>query len=765
MPNQPQSIIKQSTRADRGIIQRPQLTPHLQHHIINERQLLLVSESFNTLLHGELQCYLIPLLDGTHELREIVTNSQDKFSEQDIYNVIFSLSSRGYIVSAEHGLDRKTATYWSSLGSSPRWAEHQLVTHKVEIVGDSQLAQSLTRNRVQIGTNDPVLSLVHCTNYLEERLNQINNQQLLSKKPWALVQLSGLEPMIGPIFKADRIAPCWQCLTTRMKCHKEVHEFLRSVAGEEGAFKPIGAPPAIQEFVAGFFAAEIAKWIVLREHAAINKNVLAVNLVSLESCKHQVTRRPQCHACGDESLFCSDREPKKLRLVSCAKSGTNKSGSRTVPPEMTLAKYRHLISRISGVVTWLSRTTDDHDSWLHVAWAGSNLGLKTNRLSSLRHGLRSKSAGKGSSRAQAQVSALCEAIERYSGGLLGDEIQIKKCLVDFADDSAIHPNSVQLFSEDQLQNAEKINDDGHPYNVIPQPFCAEREYDWTPVWSFTQSRQRYLPTSMLYMMVPEQRGPADYRADSNGCAAGNSIEEAILQGFLELVERDAFAIWWYNKLQVAEVDLSVFDDEFLMTTSTYYEQYNRELWLLDITSDFGIPSYVAVSRRIDVNNEDIIYGAGSHLDAKIAATRAVCELNQCLTWLPRPGRQDSLPTIDDPFAISWWKNGRLDNCPWLKPLTGAKNEGFSKHVIFDSDDLRADVDYCRSLVEAQGMEFLVLDQTRPDIKLPVVRVIVPGMRHFRARYAAGRLYDVPVKMGLQKYPLREFQLNSVPVVI
>ena len=45
------------------------------------------------------------------------------------------------------------------------------------------------------------------------------------------------------------------------------------------------------------------------------------------------------------------------------------------------------------------------------------------------------------------------------------------------------------------------------------------------------------------------------------------------------------------------------------------------------------------------------------------------------------------------------------------------------------------------------MEFLVLDQTRPDIGMPVARVIVPGMRHFWARFAPGRLYDVPVGMG------------------
>jgi ribosomal protein S12 methylthiotransferase accessory factor len=60
---------------------------------------------------------------------------------------------------------------------------------------------------------------------------------------------------------------------------------------------------------------------------------------------------------------------------------------------------------------------------------------------------------------------------------------------------------------------------------------------------------------------------------------------------------------------------------------------------------------------------------------------------------------------------------------------------------------------------------LVLDQTRPDIGLPVVKVLVPGLRHFWARYAPGRLYDVPVQMGWLAQPLREEQLNPVPMFL
>jgi ribosomal protein S12 methylthiotransferase accessory factor len=63
------------------------------------------------------------------------------------------------------------------------------------------------------------------------------------------------------------------------------------------------------------------------------------------------------------------------------------------------------------------------------------------------------------------------------------------------------------------------------------------------------------------------------------------------------------------------------------------------------------------------------------------------------------------------------------------------------------------------------MELLVLDQTRPDVGLPVVKVIVPGMRHFWARFAPGRLFDVPVLLGRHAHPVRYEEINPVPLFV
>ncbi|MDE0363497.1 MAG: TOMM precursor leader peptide-binding protein, partial [Rhodospirillaceae bacterium] len=507
--NTRRGILTRTTPEDLGLVELPALTPHLQFRDIGERQTLLVSESFNTLLHGKLNRDLLPLLDGRHSRQAIVGALEGAHAATDVLAAIVSLSARGYVVSADHGLDPARAAYWSSLGASPRWFEQRLADSRIAVEGDGgRLIRRLEESSVDVGAESPRLTIFVCDDYLEERFADVNRQHLELDAPWMLVRPRGIEPLFGPIFRADNQGPCWACLAYRLRSHQEVHNFLRNRAGEEAAYRPFATDPTVLEALYGLIAAEIVKWLVLDEAAPVHEQAIAMNVGTFASSQHRVMRRPQCPACGDEALYRPDRPPVALALNASPKSHRSSGGARSVAPEVTLANYRHLVSPISGVVTWLKRTTDEADSWLHVYWAGSNLGMRSRTLSSLRRSLRSKSAGKGSTREQSEVSALCEAVERYSGALHGDEIRTRKRFADFAgEDEALHPNDAQLFSDRQLDNAKSINEMGHPYNIIPPRLDPDAEIDWTPVWSLTQQRHRYLPTSMLYSMAPEQRGP------------------------------------------------------------------------------------------------------------------------------------------------------------------------------------------------------------------------------------------------------------------
>ncbi|MCZ0982884.1 YcaO-like family protein [Streptomyces diastatochromogenes] len=108
--------------------------------------------------------------------------------------------------------------------------------------------------------------------------------------------------------------------------------------------------------------------------------------------------------------------------------------------------------------------------------------------------------------------------------------------------------------------------------------------------------------------------------------------------------------------------------------------------------------------------------------------------------------------ITDALPVRWWRQATVANQPYLAPDPSVRprTPGDWEHVR--RDDLLDDVEAVTALVAAKGMELLVLDQTRPDVGLPVVKVIVPGLRHFWARYAPGRLFDVPVALGRLSAP-------------
>ena len=127
-------------------------------------------------------------------------------------------------------------------------------------------------------------------------------------------------------------------------------------------------------------------------------------------------------------------------------------------------------------------------------------------------------------------------------------------------------------------------------------------------------------------------------------------------------------------------------------------------------------------------------------------------------------RTDDRTHITDRDTLDWLRNATVANQPYLAPRDGPARTA-AAYPACRTDDIKDDVLACQALVEARGMEMLVLDQTRPEIGLPVVKVVVPGMRHFWPRFAPGRLYDVPVPLGQLPRPTAEEDLNPIPMFL
>ena len=193
---------------------------------------------------------------------------------------------------------------------------------------------------------------------------------------------------------------------------------------------------------------------------------------------------------------------------------------------------------------------------------------------------------------------------------------------------------------------------------------------------------------------------------------------------------------------------------------------NLKKFCQDNNLEFNNLRYAAISRRVDKPVEDIVFAFGCHLDFEIAVLRAVTELNQFLpAVMPIASDGSGEYAYDDPASLDWWKTARISDHAYLKPNAHLEKIFAKTSSIDASGSIGEIVRACQQRMEEKGFEFLVLNQTRPDIGLPVVKVVVPGMRHFWRRCAPGRLYDVPVEMGLLSHAKDESELNPIGIFI
>jgi bacteriocin biosynthesis cyclodehydratase domain-containing protein len=750
---------------------RPRFKSGVEPIIDSDDGLFLIAEGRQAWMPDPIYAALAPMLDGVHEVEAIFEGLSETYPAEQVFAALDHLRTSGYLAEDAAPAARPTRAFWEHLGESPSVAQSRLARARVSTVafGDVEvgtLTEMLGRNGVPVGPEGE-FTVAITDDYLRPELATWNARSLASGEAWLLVKPVGMETWIGPLLVPGRTA-CWECLAQRLRGHRKLEGY---IARRKGTDFPVGAPAASIASTEHAALAEattaITRWIGSGGQSMLLDRVVSTNVLTLERLRHTLTRRPQCPSCGvpepHDGLI-----PRPVRLRRRPRVHAADGGHRVCEPREVIDRLDRHVSPITGIVSSLvpgERTRGASEGGVPLTptfAADHNFSDMYDDRFFLREGMRRRSGGKGKSTEQARASALAESLERYCGVFDGTEPRIRASFADLGE-AAIHPNACMGFSDRQYAERESHNRRGHKAHWVPEPFREDVEIEWTPLWSLSADRTRYLPTSFCYFGY-RSPDPLFARADSNGCAAGSVPEEAVLQGLLELVERDAVALWWYNRLRRPAVDLESADDPYVSGLRHHYSELRRELWALDVTSDFGVPTFAAISKRVDTPEEDIIYGFGAHLDPSVALVRAVTELNQSLEAVPTATGPESTRTYrGGQDAVSWWRTVRTADAAYLVPDPEAAPRRLQDFKNVASDDLHQDILLCGRIAATRGIEILVLDQTRPDVGLPVVRVVAPGLRHFWARFGPGRLYDVPLREGWLSRSLEEADLNPFVV--
>jgi ribosomal protein S12 methylthiotransferase accessory factor len=352
-------------------------------------------------------------------------------------------------------------------------------------------------------------------------------------------------------------------------------------------------------------------------------------------------------------------------------------------------------------------------------------------------------SGKGPTKQHAMASALMESIERYS---------------------SLPATGTRNFVRSSYEELAKSHKVLHPDEIIEPVRFEYRDQmlmDWLAGFDLVTGEEIMVPASIAlfrYTPSPPAVNPFAY-FHTNGLASGNVIEEAICHALCEVIERDAMSLAELRASAIPfhllrslthslasagfglspmpsdkfvddpsifpDLDISEVDFQPVRDLVEKFRKVGISLTIKDITSDTGIPTFNASS--VEWVSHDYGYlaeGHGTHPDARIALLRAITEVSQTRAANIQGAR-------DDLRKIRYGESNTDDRRAWqFMPSTITKK--FSEIATFFNEDILDDIKLIVSRLKDVGLgKVIIVDLTNPEINIPVVRAIVPGLETFK----------------------------------
>jgi ribosomal protein S12 methylthiotransferase accessory factor len=316
-------------------------------------------------------------------------------------------------------------------------------------------------------------------------------------------------------------------------------------------------------------------------------------------------------------------------------------------------------------------------------------------------------SGKGATPIHARISAIMESVERCFA-------EIPETNVDFKD-KPINTDRITDSYED-LRGENAID----PETLfLPEPLPDNTKLEWMPGWDLVGASEMLVPSNAVYH--PYTRGVFIFRSNTNGLASGNTIEEAIVHGLLEVIERDAISVTEYSRNTGREVLLHEDDGDVYDLKKRFEEAgISVKLWLLP--SITGIS--VVVAALDDIKTRDptmLVMGAGAHLNPTHAIYRALTEAAQFRLSQISGAREDVQKRTGFVMGAGYDRMKRMNKF-WY--VDGETIE-LAKIPDLSSNTPAKDIGAITERLSGAASYAIVVDLSQPWIDVPVVRTIIP----------------------------------------
>jgi thioglycine synthase len=352
-------------------------------------------------------------------------------------------------------------------------------------------------------------------------------------------------------------------------------------------------------------------------------------------------------------------------------------------------------------------------------------------------------SGKGPTKKHAKASAIMESIERYS---------------------SLPRSFTKKFVTGTFNDLKRSYNIIHPDEVIePLSFDFQDDMcmDYVDGFDIINKENILVPAGLvLFRYNPNSQSIINPFAfhHTNGLASGNVLEEAVCHALAEVIERDAISLAQLrasaipfhiltnlsNNLQRQGYPIKLVSKEIFRDDNTIFpdvlidemdfdpvlrliekfEKFNIKLIIKDITTDIKIPTFnVACVEWISHDYGYLAEGHGTHPDKRIALLRAITEVSQTRVANIHGAR-------DDLRKIKYNDKNTDDENAW-QFMTSKKTINFSDIITYQNEDILDDINLIVNFLKKAGLKkAIIVDLTNPNIKIPVVRALIPGLETF-----------------------------------
>ena len=368
-------------------------------------------------------------------------------------------------------------------------------------------------------------------------------------------------------------------------------------------------------------------------------------------------------------------------------------------------------------------------------------------------------------REEAEAASIGEALERYAASFVPSD----RLVVSSADrlPGAVDPERFALFHDTQLA------DPAFPFRA----FGRETVVSWVEGYAVPAGAPAYLPAQLVFLAwgrgVPGEERIA--YSTSSGLACGATIEEAVLTGLLEQIERDAVMLAWYDRLSLPLLDWSR-DPELARLDARYFAPTGLEYSAVDLSVFFGVPTVLGVVHGAPGAIGALGVGAASAPTVGTAWRKALAEAFTVQRWVrdhafERPGDADRPASEIEGFDGHTVFYAHPDRAARAAFLDSSRERRDTRDVApLDGSNVLELVQAACDRLAGRGVSAYAVDVTSPDVRrggFHVVKVIAPELCQLdaveRARFLGGtRLYRAAHEVGLVPRPLTPADLNTDP---